>query len=210
MCSMQMYYMHTHYKDKVPGSMHSRVFLSSLQSGGRGRGGGNSRRSVSDGSPDLTGSFTSDFIQPHAGTLHMVKLSQAHTHMHSHTLPRSHTQETRTFHSSSTRKWLLFRIQIKKSAGRQTERRLTRSRKFVPLLSRIKIPSWEYLDSRSEQGVPFSSSHSEPWIFRTTLSCTKCFHRNSRMNFLSCLELTNTLTSHMQTIRKNLNRVIWM
>lgn len=109
-----MYYMHTHYKDKVPGSMHSRVFLSSLQSGGRGRGGGNSRRSVSDGSPDLTGSFTSDFIQPHAATLHMVKLSQAHTHMHSHTLPRSHTQETRTFHSSSTRKWLLFWIQIKK------------------------------------------------------------------------------------------------
>lgn len=91
MCSMQMYYMHTHYEDKVPGSMHSRVFLSSLQSGGRGRGGGNSRRSVSDGSPDLTGSFTSDFIQPHAATLHMVKLSQTHTYALPHTASLSHT-----------------------------------------------------------------------------------------------------------------------
>lgn len=97
MCSMQMYYMHTHYKDKVPGSMHSRVFLSSLQSGGRGRGGGNSRRSVSDGSPDLTGSFTSDFIQPHAATLHMVKLSQAHTHIctPTHCLALTHRRRAR-------------------------------------------------------------------------------------------------------------------
>lgn len=188
---MQMYYMHTHYKDKVPGSMHSRVFLSSLQSGGRGRGGGNSRRSVSDGSPDLTGSFTSDFIQPHAATLHMVKLSQTHTYALPHTALLSHTGDVHVSLKLNQEMAFIFNSN-KKSAGRQTERRLARSRKFVPLLSRIKIPSWEYLDSRNEQGVPFSSSHSEPWISRTTLSCTKCFHRNSRMNFLRCLELIGT------------------
>lgn len=79
---------------------------------GRGGGGGNRRR-VSDSSPDLTGSFISDFIQSHTGTLHMVKPSQArntHTRMltdsHALSLTHTHTEDTCSL-SFARRKWLL-------------------------------------------------------------------------------------------------------